>query len=184
MRMLLSVCCLLCASSVLADDFQPTAQDQIVPEGAKLELLWNEGDFTEGPTLAKDGSILFSDIGNRIMRFDPESGQTTVFREPSGRANGLIFTPDGKSLVSSGVEEFRVWDVVTGRLERRFPGMGIRLHFRPDGKQLVSTGTVISAWDFESGKELHPPEGPTRAMNSPAVARNETSSRIGGPSSL
>ena len=39
----------------------------------------------------RDGSILFSDIGNRIMRFDPKTGKTTVFREPSGRANGMIF---------------------------------------------------------------------------------------------
>ena len=39
----------------------------------------------------QDGSILFSDIGNRIMRFDPKTGKTNVFREPSGRANGMIF---------------------------------------------------------------------------------------------
>ena len=31
--------------------------------------------FTEGGALAGDGSILFSDIGDRIMRFDPKTGR-------------------------------------------------------------------------------------------------------------
>jgi gluconolactonase len=52
--------------------------------------------------MAADGSILFSDIGNRILRFDPKSGKTTVFREPSGRANGLIFNSRGQLIVAEG----------------------------------------------------------------------------------
>src|SRR5438309_713321 len=60
----------LVAYNLAADDFQPTAQTEYVPDGTKLELLWGEGEFTEGPALAPDGSILFSDIGNRILRFD------------------------------------------------------------------------------------------------------------------
>ena len=74
----------------------------ILPPGAKLEKLWGDGEFTEGGARAADGSVLFSDIGNRIMRFDPKTGQTTVFRDPSGRANGLIFTPDGRLVAAEG----------------------------------------------------------------------------------
>jgi sugar lactone lactonase YvrE len=73
-----------------------------IAPGAKLEELWGEGSFTEGGALASDGSILFSDIGDRIMRFDPETGKTTVFREPSGRANGLIFDPSGRLIAAEG----------------------------------------------------------------------------------
>ena len=54
-------------------EFAPTAQDRIVPKDAKLELVWSEGRFTEGPAAAPDGTILFSDIGNnRIMRYFPD----------------------------------------------------------------------------------------------------------------
>jgi gluconolactonase len=74
----------------------------VVPPGAKLEKLWSEGSFTEGGALAGDGSILFSDIGNRIMRFDPRTGAVTVFRDPSGRANGLIFDPRGRLIAAEG----------------------------------------------------------------------------------
>jgi gluconolactonase len=86
---------------------QPPAEPQagsssVVAPGAKLEKVWGEGEFTEGGAMAADGSILFSDIGNRILRFDPKSGKTTVFREPSGRANGLIFNGRGQLIVAEG----------------------------------------------------------------------------------
>lgn len=76
--------------------------DGVVAPGAKLEKLWDGGEFTEGGALAGDGAILFSDIGTRIMRFDPSTGKTTVFRSPSGRANGMIFLPGGRLVVAEG----------------------------------------------------------------------------------
>jgi len=75
---------------------------KVVAPGATLEKLWSEGSFTEGGAMAEDGSILFSDIGNRIMRFDPKTNKTTVFREPSGRANGMIFDNRGRLIVAEG----------------------------------------------------------------------------------
>ena len=80
---------------------EPGSADVLAP-GAKLEKLWGEGSFTEGGALAEDGSILFSDIGDRIMRFDPKTSVVTVFREPSGRANGLIFDPKGRLIAAEG----------------------------------------------------------------------------------
>src|SRR5579871_2123000 len=74
----------------------------VVAPGAKLEKVFEEGEFTEGGALSADGSILFSDIGNRILRFDPKTGRTTVFREPSGRANGMAFNPRGQLIVAEG----------------------------------------------------------------------------------
>jgi gluconolactonase len=84
------------------DDFQPTAQAKVVPAGAKLEKLWAEGEFTEGPALAPDGSILFSDIGNAIYRFDPKSNKTDLFRKSSGRSNGLKFNQQGALIACEG----------------------------------------------------------------------------------
>jgi gluconolactonase len=78
-----------------------SSADVIAP-GSTLEKVWGDGSFTEGGALARDGSILFSDIGNRIMRFDPKTGKTTVFREPSGRANGMVFDPSGRLIVAEG----------------------------------------------------------------------------------
>jgi sugar lactone lactonase YvrE len=105
---LVAVCIVCCqrdvrgADSAVGSQFQPTAQEKIVPAGAKVELLWNEGEFTEGPVPTADGAILFSDIGNRIMRYDPRSGKTNVYRDPSGKSNGLKFDPRGYLVACEG----------------------------------------------------------------------------------
>src|SRR3954452_2262192 len=58
--------------------------------GAAVERLWIGGRWTEGPVWFGDGRfLLFSDIPNdRILRWSEETGQTSVFRAPSGSANG------------------------------------------------------------------------------------------------
>jgi gluconolactonase len=76
--------------------------EEVVAPGATLEKLWGEGAFTEGGALAGDGAILFSDIGDRIMKFDPRTKAVTPFRDPSGRANGLIFDPKGRLVAAEG----------------------------------------------------------------------------------
>jgi gluconolactonase len=86
----------------VAQEASDRSSEEVIAPGAKLEKVWGEGSFTEGGALDQDGSLLFSDIGNRIMRFDPKTGQTTVFREPSGRANGMIFDKQGQLIVAEG----------------------------------------------------------------------------------
>ena len=53
------------------------------------------GGVTEGP--AWDGSgLLFTHIpASRIMRYDPATGASTVFREGTNYANGTMFDPNG-----------------------------------------------------------------------------------------
>lgn len=61
--------------------------------------------FTEGPACAADGRVFFSDIvNNRILCHTPGQPWFTVFRQPSGRANGLLFDPQGRLLACEGNE--------------------------------------------------------------------------------
>ena len=57
---------------------------------AAVERLWTGGRWVEGPVWFGDGRyLLFSDIPNeRILRWVEETGQVSVFRSPSGSANG------------------------------------------------------------------------------------------------
>jgi gluconolactonase len=91
--------------SLLALTFAGSAADpasDLLAPGAKLEKLWDKGSFTEGGALDQDGSVLFSDIGDRIMRFDPLTKSASVYREPSRRANGLIFDREGRLIAAEG----------------------------------------------------------------------------------
>src|SRR5215831_18635737 len=99
---------LLCLSGIpalrAADAPKPTG-DKIVDPDAKLELLFTRtakfsGGLTEGPAVAPDGSIYFSDIPfgkdkGMILRFDPKTKKTTVFTEDSHKSNGLKFDAKG-----------------------------------------------------------------------------------------
>jgi len=100
----------------------------IVDPSAKLELLFTrsapiEGGLTEGPAVAPDGSIYFSDIPvgedlGLIMRFDPRTKATTVFAENSYKSNGLIFDAKGFLLACEGANfggrAVARWNVKTG----------------------------------------------------------------------
>lgn len=97
---------------VQAADPPPPRGDAIVSSEARLELLFTrsapiEGGLTEGPAVAPDGSIYFSDIPfgadkGMILRFDPQTKKTTVFSADSGKSNGLIFDRQGQLWACEG----------------------------------------------------------------------------------
>ena len=85
----------------------------IVPDSSELELLFDGGFFLEGPAHGPDGHIYFSDItftdssdmqAGHIWRYDPTSKSATIFRSPSGMANGIIFDLDGNMLAAQGAD--------------------------------------------------------------------------------
>ena len=85
---------------------------RIVAEGAKWEEVSRAGLFTaEGVVAARDGMIYATDItrpeaikhnnpGGTIYRYDPSTGVTTKFMEPSGMANGLHVDRNGDLIIA------------------------------------------------------------------------------------
>jgi gluconolactonase len=124
----LPLACLVVTSALPAADVPAPSGRRIVPKGAKLELLFTrtadiEGGLTEGPAVAPDGSIYFSDIPladdkGQILRYDPQTGKTEVFAKDSGKSNGLIFASDGSLLACEGADQggrqISRWNVKTG----------------------------------------------------------------------
>ncbi len=91
----LSLCFLM---PVKADDLPEVVDAERVE--AATELV-----FTEGPAYHADGSVFFTDIANnRIMRLWPGAENASVFLQPSGRANGLMFDGHGNLLACEGNE--------------------------------------------------------------------------------
>jgi gluconolactonase len=66
----------------------------------KVERLATGFRWAEGPVWFGDGRyVLWSDIpNNRVMRWDEETGQTSVFRKPSNFANGHTRDRQGRLL--------------------------------------------------------------------------------------
>jgi gluconolactonase len=80
---------------------------------AKVERVFDGGFDLEGPAVAPDGTVYFSDItataetgmqAGHIWHFDPASGRTTIFRSPSGMANGIKFDAQDRMVIAEGAD--------------------------------------------------------------------------------
>jgi gluconolactonase len=89
------------------------AMAQVFTPGAKLEKIYGGGHLTEGVAVAPDGTVFFSDItfttetgmqAGHILRYDPKSGKTVVYRSPSGMSNGLKFDAQGGMVAAEGAD--------------------------------------------------------------------------------
>lgn len=139
--------CFLCLA-VMPNVAHSQRGTPVVPAGAAVEQVFGDGFFLEGPAPALDGTIYFSDITNtersggqsgHILRFDPATGRTTVYRSPSGQANGIIFDREGRMVVAEGAD------------------FGARRVTRTD----LSTGrSVMLAWTF-NGRRFNSPNDVT-----------------------
>jgi gluconolactonase len=73
-------------------------QEILIP-GEDWKLVGEGYGFTEGPVAGKDGSVLFNDIpGNKTYAVGA-AGKATVALEPSKKANGMAYGPDGRRYV-------------------------------------------------------------------------------------
>jgi gluconolactonase len=79
------------------------ADPGLLATGAKLEKVVGDLQFSEGPAWnAKEQFLLFEDTPrNRMMKLD-SAGKVTVFREPSGRSNGLGWDLAGRLVTCEG----------------------------------------------------------------------------------
>jgi len=98
----------------------PSGDTSVLPEGSKLMRLWDGGcALTEGVAAGHDGYMYFSDItftkfckdptntypqAGNIWRYDPRSGDTTIYRSPSGMSNGIKFDADGNMIAALGAD--------------------------------------------------------------------------------
>jgi len=147
--------------------------------------------FTEGPAAAADGKVYFSDIANnRIMCFDPATDQTDVFRQPSGRANGLLFDAQGRLLACEGNEfgpddgnrRITRTDMASGEIEvltEQFEG---KRYNAPNDIAALSNGLIFFTdpcygdpatmeLDHHSVYRIDPDGSVTRVLTQPEIQR-------------
>ena len=98
----------------------PTGDSAFIPAGSKLMRVFDDGCLlTEGIAAGHDGYMYFSDItftelcraesglyaqAGNIWRYDPKSGEASIFRSPSGMSNGLKFDRDGNMVAALGAD--------------------------------------------------------------------------------
>lgn len=108
----------------------------ILPEGASVTRLATRFLFTEGPVWdPRGGYLLFSDIpGDTIFQWTPNSG-VSVFRSPSGKANGMTRDTDGRLIVCEHANRR------LSRTEHDGAVVPVATHF--EGRRLNSPNDVV-----------------------------------------
>lgn len=92
-----------------------TSGVDIVDPNSKIKEVFagGEGRLLEGPVMAPDGTLYFTDItfthvegmkAGIIWNYNPQTGDTKVFRSPSGMANGLSFDIEGNLIACEGAD--------------------------------------------------------------------------------
>jgi gluconolactonase len=106
-------------AAVEQDFAPPTGDPGIIPADARLTTVFDGGCvLTSGPAADRKGNVFFTDIalstrcrdpqGNPqagvIYKYNTADGHTTVFRSPSGQANGMDFDAGGNLVVTESAD--------------------------------------------------------------------------------
>jgi len=66
-------------------------KDKLIAKNAKVERVSTGFSFTEGPAVATDGRVYFTDQPNDKIHIWDEKNGVTLYMEGTGRSNGLYF---------------------------------------------------------------------------------------------
>lgn len=102
---------LLLALAIVSFTFAQSAnkKSKLIAKGASLQKIASEYSFTEGPAVAPNGDVYFTDQPNdRILTWSAEDGNISVFMENAGRSNGLYFDNEGNLLACADLDN-QLW---------------------------------------------------------------------------
>lgn len=115
--------------------------------------------------------LLLIDVatGRELHRLLAPEVTTSTGRYPQ-RFQQVLFTPDGKTLLTTGIDDDLIFfDASTGKEQRRLKGGfsgALSVALSPDGKTLASAsgGTTIRITDLATGRDLFAADGHLRGI--------------------
>jgi WD40 repeat protein len=110
-----------------------------------------------GAAISPDARLVVLSGKDGVVRIrDIRTGR--VIRELAGHPQGVSsgsFSPDGKMLLTSGINRVRLWDVASGKIKREATVEGEPQVFFVDGKTVVQASEdTIRVLDALTGKEI------------------------------
>lgn len=95
---------------------EPQIPEALIAKGARVQKAGSGYAFSEGPSVARDGRVFFTDQpGDRIYVWDEKSG-ITMFKENCERANGTWFDREGNLIACADLNNSLVKFTPSGEL--------------------------------------------------------------------
>ncbi|MXV76932.1 WD40 repeat domain-containing protein, partial [Candidatus Poribacteria bacterium] len=129
--------------------------------GEMLLSFFGHTEDNSSIMFSPNGAILASDdTDNNIRLWDADTGQLQKIIEiDSDYLFSFTFSPDGKTIATTGYQQILLWDVETGQLRKTLKGPADKVYsvaFSPDGNTIASSGfQEILLWDPHTGKKLN-----------------------------
>ena len=138
---------------------------EFIDPASDWELVSEGHDLTEGPAIAPNGDFYFTDIRqSKIWKLDAQTEKLSVFKENTGRTNGLMFSRDG-TLYSCRSDAIVAIDVETG--EERVVVADVR-----PNDVAVTPGGGLYFTEFSRGKVWYvSPSGEQRLLDTPGIEK-------------
>ncbi len=150
--------------------------------GSRVAECTREGVPISPSAFSPDGTRIAARCGsNSAVVFDLHAGKALLEmrNEKGGAFSALVFSPDGRRMVSTFAQGSRMWDVDSGAMLFSLGDESCRpscAAFSPDGTRLAtgSLGNVGALWDAASGEELAALRGHAGPITSVSYAPNGT----------
>jgi WD40 repeat protein len=106
------------------------------------------------------GTMLATVRGESVELFETTKGEPLRSIKHEGGILGLLFTPDGKALLTAGndrlVQRWNPQDGASIGTPLLHPAPLQRMHLSSDGKTIVTVSDTVRRWDAETGQALTP----------------------------
>ena len=86
--------------SIAGSSFSEGKTSGLVAPGATLKEVQSGFNGTEGPATDADGNVWFTEVfGQKIDKWSWKDGKITLYRENTGKANGMMFDAKGNLVI-------------------------------------------------------------------------------------
>jgi WD40 repeat protein/serine/threonine protein kinase len=146
--------------------------------GAEVLTLRGHKSWVYSANFSKDGQLLATSSMDHTVRIwpAPPEGEELLTLYGPGVAAGVVFTPDGRSLVSCGGNplhpsignEVKVWDLATAEQRAVFRNCGPAITVLAGGKRVATPGpeNTVKIMNAQTGEEVLTLRGHERIVTS------------------
>jgi len=168
------------AAGVMSAAFSPSGRQIVTGSQDGTIRIWDTATGKEVSRLqstntvltvsySPDGKTILAGVsGNQVQEWDAATGQKLLSFEAAQGAPSrnvfetrvaVVFSPDGKKLLTGAKMLAQLWDARTGRELQRFVGHTYPIRsvaFSPDGRRVLTGSNDHTArwWDAETGREI------------------------------
>ncbi len=132
--------------------------------GQNLDEFVGHTDFINfGAAFSPDGKHIVTGSWDATVRvWDTQTGEEIhQFTVDTKAVNSVMYSPDGRYILTAGDDGVRLWDAKKGEKIRQFGDIAgvYRAIFSPDGKYVLTSGSFMDGtarlWDASTGQMIH-----------------------------